>query len=136
MKQRLAADAHPSEQAPPRVGPHPRPVHLRPRGLVLVQRRGEEAERLRRHEELVVEARHAVAPRRAPLGRRGAVQQVLRQLQLARHRCFFTLVFHIYRRAPFAPPQLMAERQLQFLLCQLESRAASEFRYADEPCVS
>ena len=49
------------------VRPHARAVHLRPRGLVLVQRRGEEAERLRRHEELVVEARHAVAPRRAPL---------------------------------------------------------------------
>ena len=39
-------------------------MHLRPRGLVLVQRRGQEAERLRRHEELVVQARYAVAPRR------------------------------------------------------------------------
>ena len=63
-QERLAAEAHPREQAPPWVRTHVRAVHLRPRGLVLVQRRGQEAERLRRHEELVVEERHAVAPRR------------------------------------------------------------------------
>ena len=61
-QERLAAEAHPREQAPPWVRTHVRAVHLRPRGLVLVQRSREETKRFGGDEQLVVEARYAVAP--------------------------------------------------------------------------